>query len=70
MKYALVEEQSTPRTSPLDSCSVQHLNSDVSLVEALEEFEFELELVGVLLLEKIDETRSSEAPMRKTSGAG
>jgi hypothetical protein len=70
MKYALGEEQSTPRTRPLLSCSVQHLKSGVALDEELEGLELELVLEVELPLEKIDETRRSDAPIRKTNGAG
>jgi len=70
MKYALGEEQSTPRTRPLLSCSVQHLKTGDTLDEELEELELELVLEVVLPFEKIDETRRRDAPIRKTSGTG
>ena len=70
MKYALVEEQSTLRTRPLDSCSVQHLKSGEMFVDVLEAFVLVLEFVAVPPFEKIDETSKSEAPIRKTRGAG
>jgi hypothetical protein len=70
MKYAPGEEQSTPRTRPLLSCSVQHLKSDEVPDEELDELELVLELEGELALEKIDETRRRDAPIRKNSGVG
>ena len=72
MKYALGEEQSTLRTSPLLSCSVQHLKSDEALDEELEEVDLELglELEVELPLEKIDDTRRKDAPIKRISGAG